>query len=253
LPDQTPEAPDTKRKGGPRQGRSEVVFHTYPKLIFAWPIIVAGFLLGALSLISWVDQEVLAWIWAVTLVVTFLAVGIDQNRNATAIWIAIVAVLWLLGIWLRDAKGITVFGDLFRFFADLDPVYPRPLSFAISIFITVPYAIIFAWVHCKDKWRFTQNAFEHRTWGKVDWSAARTTETVRCSYPDLLEAVLCLAGDLVIYDASGSKVIRRICHVPLLPLVRRRIAGTLPPTTVTDLPFEEAQIDGGAHDAATGA
>lgn len=195
---------------------------------------------GALSLISWIDQEVLAWIWAVALVVTLLAVGIGQNRNATAIWIAIVAVLWLLGIWLRDAKGITVFGDLFSFFADLDPVYPRPLSFAISIFITVSYTIIFAWGHFKDKWCFSQNAFEHRTWGKVDWPAVRATETVRCSYPDLLEAVLCLAGDLVVYDASGSKVIRRICHVPLLPLVRRRIATMPPPIPVTDPPFEEA-------------
>lgn len=253
MSDQTPEAPDTKQKSASRQGRGEVVFHTYPKLIFAWPIIVSGFLLGALSLISWIDQEALAWIWAVALVVTLLAVGIDQNRNATAISVAIVTVLWLLGIWLRDAKGVTVFGDIFRFFAGLDPVYPRPLAFAISTFITVPYTIILVWGHFKDKWHFTQNAFEHRTWGKVDWSAARTTETVRCSYPDLLEAMLCLAGDLVIYDASGSKVIRRICHVPLLPLVRRRIAAILAPTTVTDPQLEEAQMDGGGHDAATGA
>ena len=43
----------------------------------------------------------------------------------------------------------------------------------------------------------------------------------------------------MIYDARGSKVIRRIRHVPLLPLVRRRINSILETTSVTVAQIEE--------------
>jgi len=57
--------------------------------------------------------------------------------------------------------------------------------------------------------------------------------------PDVLEAIICLAGDLVIYDARGSKVIRRIPHVPLLPFIRRRINIILEYTAVTTAQIED--------------
>ena len=67
----------------------------------------------------------------------------------------------------------------------------------------------------------------------MDWAAARGAKTVRTSYPDILEAVFCLAGDLVIYDARARSVIRRIPNVPLLPLKKRRIDRLLEMTRVT--------------------
>jgi hypothetical protein len=134
---------------------------------------------------------------------------------------------------------VTVFGDVYRYFAGLDAAYSRGLGLVVSIWLSVPFAVMLAWSRLNDKWRFTHNEFEHRALGKVDWSAARAAKTVRTSYPDLLEALFCLAGDLVIYDARGSRVIRTIPHVPLLPLLRRRINVILEFTAVTEADLEE--------------
>ncbi len=246
----------TSDDGRKRKRPSAVVFYTYPKLIFAWPLILAGFVLYPVAAVSWIDQEVLAWIWALTAVVTVLTIGVDIARNAAAFWVVAIAAIWLLGLWLRDAKGITVFGDVFRFFANLDPSYPRTLALSISLWLTIPYVAMYLWSRINDKWRFTHNEFEHRSLGKVDWSAARAAKTVRSSYPDLFEALLCLAGDLIIYDARGARVIRRIPHVPLLPLVRRRIDVILETTSVTAAQIEEEEMDdeeaGGDADQANG-
>ena len=75
-----------------------MVFYTSQRLTFAWPLIASGPLL-----------------WAVA-------------RNVAAFWGGAIAILWLLGLWLRDTEGITVFGDVDRFFSDLTLPYPPATS-----------------------------------------------------------------------------------------------------------------------------
>lgn len=238
----------SKRKDRP-QTRA-ITFYTYPKLLFGWPLILLGYVLWVLDQWQWIDLEVAAWIWIITFVATMLTIGVDLGRNSSAFWIVIVIAIWMLGLWLRDAKGITVFGDIYNFFANLNASYSGSLGLIISIWLTIPYAIMFVWSRINDKWRFTHNEFEHRAFGKVDWSVARAAKTVRTSYPDILEALFCLAGDLIIYDARGSKVIRRIPHVPLLPLVRKKINVILETTSVTtaQIEDEESAADEGSDD-----
>lgn len=45
----------------------EVVFYAYPRLIFAWPIILLGFLLYPLDAYGLVRPDILAWLWGSTL------------------------------------------------------------------------------------------------------------------------------------------------------------------------------------------
>ena len=99
----------------------------------------------------------LAWIWGVTLITTILTVGIDLNRNVTAFWVVVIGLVWGLGLWLRDVKSITLFGDIYNFFADLVLAYPRQLGLVVSILLTVPYILMYVWPRINDKWRFTHN------------------------------------------------------------------------------------------------
>lgn len=200
-----------------------------------------GYAVYPLGATTWVSGESKAWIWGITLIACGLTVGIDLNRNEAAFWLVTIVAIWMLGLWLRDAKGITIFGEIYNFFANLDADYSCGLGFFVSIWLTIPFLLMFLWSRINDKWRFTHNEFEHRSFGKVDWSAARAAKTVRTSYPDLMEAVFCLAGDLIIYDARGSRVIRRIPHVPLLPLVRKKINIVLQMTAVTEGQLEDDQ------------
>jgi len=210
----------------------EVVFYTYPAMLFVWPLILAGLVLWCLD--CWgVDSEVLAWVWGITIIAVVMTIGIDINRNVTIFWIVTIVAIWFLVLYLRDVKHVVFFGYIYRFFTDLNPVYSRSLGLMVSIVLAVPYIIMLFWTRVNSKWRITHNEFEHMQFGRVDDGLARGAKRVRSSYPDLLEFIFCMAGDMVIYDSSGNNVLRRIPHLPFLPFVWRRIDRILKSTQIT--------------------
>lgn len=232
-----------------RRKPDEVVLHSYPKLVFSWFLIGLGFLLFPLHKWEWVDPEALAWIWGIVLVVTVLTIGVDVNRNAMFFWLAVVAAAWFLGLWLRDVKGVTLFGNLYRFFADLDPQYSRGLGLLVSLVLSIPFVLMLAWTRVNDKWRITRNEFEHYEFGKADDSLARGAKRVLSRYPDFFELVLALAGEIVVYDATGSRELRRIPHVLLLPLQMKKINRILEKTAV-EASIAEEEEEAAAAEAA---
>ncbi len=228
----------------------EVVFYTYPKLLFAWLLILMGYALWPVDKWGWASPETLAWVWGITLLVTMLTLGVDIGRNHAAFWIVLIAAVWILIYWLRDVKGVTFFSKIWRFFADLDPSYSRNLGLIVSIVLSVAFTVMLAWARVNSKWRFTHNELEHRSMGRVDDTLGRGAEQGRASYPDLFESLLCMAGTLQIFDATGTRVLRTIPHVPLLPLIQRRIDRLLEMTAVTLAHMDEetgAASDAGAE------
>jgi len=214
-------------------GKHEVIFYTYPKFLFCWPLIVAGFILWGFDYKGLAAPETLAWIWAITLLVVLVTLGFDLNRNFTVFWLVLIGGLWILIIWLRDVKSVTIFSRIYQFFVNLDPSYSRNLGIIVSIVLMVLYMIMWIWTRLNSKWRITHNEFEHYQFGRMDDSLARGAKRVRTSYPDFFELFLCLAGDLIIFDSTGRQELRKIPHVPLLPLVRRKINRILETTQVT--------------------
>ena len=93
-----------KSKDGERP--HEIVFYTYPKFLFTWPVILLGYILwpihativktgtpgeaaeAAAAASTGGAAEVLAWIWILVLLITVLTIGIDIGRNAMAFWVA---------------------------------------------------------------------------------------------------------------------------------------------------------------------
>jgi hypothetical protein len=232
-----------------------VAFCEYPKLIYALPWaapdkvpdprvtvqvqttdnggqpgeIVEGQPLVALA----GEHEVLGWIYLIVLFLVLLTVGVDVERNYAAFWAVALAAVWLLGLWLRDVQGITIFGDIYRFFAKLNVSYDRGLGLALSLILAVPYFSMLLWAQLNNRWRITHNEFEHYSWGRVDDSLARGAKRVRTTYPDVLELLLCGAGTLIVYSATGRSELRRIHNVPLLFLKKRRIDRILEQMLVT--------------------
>ncbi len=238
-----------KKKKAPKP-RHEITFYTYPKFLFVWPLIAVGFLLWPFAHYQWVSSEALAWVYGVTLVLVIVTMGLDINRNYTAFWLVVVVALWMMILWLRG-MGVRLFADIYNFFANLNPVYSANLGLIISIPLLVFYGIMWLWTRVNCKWRITHNEFEHYQFGRMYDSLARGAKRLRSSYPDFFELIVCLAGDLVIYDATGKRVIRRIRHVPLLPIVKKRINSILETTAVTTSEFIEDESE--ATEAAEGA
>lgn len=271
---------------------ASVVFHSYPKLIFIWPIIAMGlvfyFIGGSgpsrdvpptpaevdAAVQEWVDAqeaapdsatiekqaeeiradltksfhghstrlEVLGWVYIVMIVLVVLTIGVDIERNIAVFWLAVIVAFFFLGRWLADAKGFTLFGDIYEFFDELQVQYDNGLGLAVSLLLLIPYSVIVFWARIQNKWRITHNEFEHYSFGRADDSLARGAKRVRSTYPDLLELLLLGSGTLIVYSATGRSELRRIPNVPLLPLMRRRINAILEQTAVT-VSNEAALVD----------
>jgi hypothetical protein len=214
----------------------ELTFYSYPKLLFCWPLIVIGPLLWFItgSEPSAGKAEVLGWCYLMVILLVLLTVSVDVERNHAVFWAAVFLLFFFLGRWLDDAKGFTFFGDIYTWLAGLDARYDRGFGLALSILLAPPYIVMFVWSRLQYKWRITHNEFEHYAFGRADDSLARGAKRVRTTYPDLLELLLCGAGTLIVYSATGRSELRRIHHVPLLPVLRRRIDRILEATAVTE-------------------
>ncbi len=259
----------------------QVTFVTYPKLLFIWPVILLGFVFwplgyrgqqpiataggpattvaqpagGAAGAVAGQPptvaaaphagishrHEILAWLYILAIVLVLLTLGVDVGRNMAAFWVVLVAGLWVLGIWLRDMKHFTLFGDIYRWFANLDLQYEPRFGLALSIILLVPFVLMLGWARLNERWRITHNEFEHRAWGKSDDSLGRGAKTIRVSYPDIFEWLLGLAGTLTVYNATGTKELRRIPHVMFLPFVNRRLSRILESTSITMGQAEEEE------------
>lgn len=240
----TPEQRSKPEREKPARGTPhEVRFVAYPKLLFVWPLLLAGLLFYPLSAWSWVSPGTLGWIYVWAAVVVLMTLGVDIDRNMFVFWLVVFAAFWILGLWLKDVRGITIFGDIYRWFGSLRVEYHRGLGLALSIILLIPYVLMLLWARLNDRWRITHNEFEHFAFGKMDDSLGRGAKTIRTSFPDVLELLLGLAGTLVVYNATGTKELRRIPHVMFLPFIRQRLNKILEKTAITDFAAAEEEED----------
>ena len=273
MSDQPTESEQPKPKP-PKPARvHEVKFVTYPKLLFIWPLILAGFVLypfgtpdvpAAPAAVIAEQVEVspasgeqpetqpaegfdrlgtLGWIYIWVAIVVLLTLGVNIDRNQFIFWLVVIAAFWILGLWLKDAKNITFFGDIYRWFTWLDVKYDRALGLSLSVLLLIPYVIMLLWARLNDRWRITHNEFEHYSFGKMDDSLGRGAKSIRSSFPDVLELFLGLAGTLVVYNATGTKELRRIPHVMFLPLIRKRLNIILEKTAITGMMAADEEDD----------
>ena len=256
----------------------QITFVTYPKLLFIWPIILAGLIFAPFGSPDFAAKqaapepppttittnttdsdapvvadasaqpvsprlEKLGWAYLFIVFVVLLTLGVDVDRNQAVFWLVLIAGLWIGGRYLADVKGFTLFGDIYKMLDALDVQYNRAFGLALSIILLVPYLIMIGYAHINDKWRITHNEFEHYCFGKMDDSLGRGAKTIRTSFPDVLELLLGLAGTLIVYNATGAKELRRIPHVMFLPFVRKRLNKILERTAITAAETEEEEED----------
>jgi len=220
-----------------------VIVHSYPKLLFIWPIIAMGYVFWPIAaLVSGSGDaapvysstlEFFAWTYVFTLTLVILTIGIDIERNYAIFWAVALVACFFIGMYLKDVAGFTLFGNIYRHAADLDLRYPYEMMLILSILLSPPYFVMLLWARLQHKWRITHNEFEHYSWGRADDSLARGAKRVRSTYPDVLELLIAGAGTLIVYSATGRTELRRIRNVPLIFFARRRINQLLEQTEVT--------------------
>lgn len=99
-----------------KKKRQEVVLYTYPKLVFTWLLILAGFAFWFVAGWQIIQPEALGWIYGIILILTLITVSIDVDRNAAAFWAVVIVACWVIVLYLRDVKALTIFALIYTFF-----------------------------------------------------------------------------------------------------------------------------------------
>jgi hypothetical protein len=229
-----------KLSGTVKEHIHSVSFIAYPKLLFIWPIILAG-LLFAMVPDSVISPPTLGWVYITISLIVILALGVDIDRNQAIFWFVLIGLFWFIGLWLKDAQNIPVLSWIVNWAKTLGVKYDRGLGLGLSVVLLIPYFLMLFFARINDRWRITHNEFEHYAFGRRDDSLGRGAKTIRSEYPDVLEMLLGAAGTLIVYNASGQQELRRIPHVLFLPWVRKRLNKVLETMAVST--HLEAQLD----------
>ena len=217
---------------------SQIVFYSYPKFLYTWPVIFLALVFPLLPE-HLINAQLEGWIFVISLLTVLMAMGFDLSRNLTITWgAAILASVFCL-LWLKDAKNVVVFSQIGHHLASKDPLISHDWLDLFGLFGGILYLIMFIDVHINQRWRISHNEIEHFAMLSKDDSLGRGAKRFITSYPDFLELLLCGAGTIQIYSAQGGIQLRSISNVPWLFFRSKRISQILESTEVSASTAEE--------------
>ncbi len=229
-----------------------VVIYSYPQFVFSWPLIVFGFLLAGLQSLEWLAPSTVAWTYIAILSLVMVAMGIDLGRNSSIFCLVLFVGSWFFILWLQAAKDIMFFARLAEFIESLELSISSRTMVVISIILAIIYIVMMAMAFVNDRWRFTHNEIEHRTFGHKDSALGRGAKGVTASWPDVLELLICASGTLHVRSASGGKELLTIKNVPLLFFRYKKISHILETTSITQNLAEEDEDEAEGEDGTDG-
>ena len=223
--------PLSKHAPGRRPSPSQIVFYSYPKYLYTWPVIFLAVLFPLLG--NLISPQVEGWIFVIAMLTVLMAMGFDLTRNLTISWgVTIIAGVFCL-LWLKDAKNVVFFSQIGHHLATQVPLVSHGWYYLFSLFGGILYLIMVIDVHINQRWRISHNEIEHFAMLSKDDSLGRGAKRFITSYPDFLELLLCGAGTIQIYSAQGGILLRRIPNVPWLFFRSKRISQILESTEVS--------------------
>ena len=192
-------------------GRSkvdEVVVFSAPPAFFLWIIIATGF--GLRWLISaGLSERAGAWLFIFTLLYFMLAVLYDMNLKRFALWLLIIAALWLFGKYLEGLHHVAILGPILHHFASLDPQYDQGTISAICWLLLIPWVASLFAMYFNRKKKFSPNEIAEFHFGEGSELTDRSGLRFVTKYRDVLETILGFgSGDVLAVD-NHQVVIKR--------------------------------------------
>ena len=192
-------------------GRSkvdEVVVFSAPPAFFLWIVIAIGF--GLQGLISaGLSERAGAWLFIFTLLYFMLALLYDMNLKRLALWLLIIATLWLLGKYLEGLHHVAILGPILHHFTALDPHYDQGTISAICWLLLIPWVVSLFAMFFNRKKKFSPNEIAEFHFGEGSELTDRSGLRFVTKYRDVLETILGFgSGDVLAVD-NHQVVIKR--------------------------------------------
>lgn len=192
----------------PPQRKRDLILHSCPPFVYFWPLILVGYglwlaeRLGAISQVSWASP-----LYYSVLVLVVLTIGVPLN-----LWQSVFVCLALLFSWLNIPLISSVFGLFFYHSGQVDPGFALEVSNAL-VFVYL-FILVYLWCY---HYRITSAAIIEHRFGERDVATARIGKQLRAEYPSVLKVLLGFgAGDLLVRDTNGDRLLLRIPDVPFL-------------------------------------
>ena len=181
----------------------EVRFVYFNKLIYAYPLVLVSWLLGALNAWGYADPETLAWTWITVAIFVLATIAIDLPRNQTLFLGVFVGFFWLFGNKMAE-WGFPIWTHLYDHFAGLDVRYDSGTFQALSELISVGFILNLVYCFIEHRVRINHNeVVVQALLRKVD-SVPRLGSVFRMRIPDFLE-FLCGAGAGTLEVVRGNR------------------------------------------------
>ncbi|MEI6675099.1 MAG: hypothetical protein WCO57_07985 [Verrucomicrobiota bacterium] len=230
-PNSSGASPTKPVPGQSRRRKPQIVFFSYPKFLYVWPLILVTALLPLLG--DLISPQAEGWVIVVTLLIVLMAMGFDLSRNLTISWgVTVIAGVFCI-LWLKDAKNVLFFNEIGHYLTSKNPVVSRDWQYLFALFGGILYLIMCVNAHVNQRWRISHNEIEHFAMLSKDDSLGRGAKRIITSYPDFLELLLCGAGTIQIYSAQGGVLLRSIPNVPWLFFRSAAISRILEATEVS--------------------
>lgn len=224
---------------------NELRFGSYPLFTLFWPLIVVGEFCAVL--LHWKHdwQGPITWIYITTLMTCMVATGFDVRRNLAIGWMLFVALLWVGGLYLRDALHIPVLGHLYDLFKSLDARIEPGFMHAMSLLVGIGLIGVVLNVLLNHRWRITHNELHLVRRGEMEDAITRGAKRLSVEYPDVFELLLLGAGHIVVRDSRGKEEIRRIPRVPFLYFREKQLDQIAEAWAVINVDGAETEDDEG--------
>ncbi len=213
----------------------KVSFTSYSALIYLWPIMVIGWLNSLLLRWNWAGPELLGWVWITVVLLVFICIGTDVNRNKAIVIVLLILLGWTSGALLSDRAQIPVLSHLYNYFAGLGVQFePGTAKFlGIAILLLLVGTVFIAWFD--GRYEITTREITHTRVLRASDSFPRGAKRVKLDWRDLAEVLLGFgAGDVLVIDAQRNELLR-IPNVPFLWFFRRDIERVLEVLATTHL------------------
>lgn len=200
-------------------GSRDLILVSCPAFVYSWPLIALGYLLAGLQASGLVQGG--EWVGA-AFGTTVLAVVLTMGQTVNILELTFLGLVVIVGV-LNIPYVSHVFGVLVLDGGVVDTRLLFQLSNALLLVMVVNSLNLFA-----NYYRVTDSAIVEHRFGHRDVATTRAGKQLRAEYPNVFRVVLGFgAGNLIVRDTNGDRVLLCINDVPFLFFLFRSIEHRL--------------------------
>lgn len=220
---------------------------SFPKVMYAWPLVPFG-IVGALLLnAGWVSPAVLGWIFIIGIGVMIVLLAEDLNIVAALVLGLILGLLFALAHVAKLQWNIPILQDIFDYFSSLNVEFTAGLGYGIAWVIgLILVAYGFPKAYITGRHELTTRGIEQVRLGRRTELTPSAGRVITVDWPDIFEFIIGFGcGSVIIKDRAGH-VIKTVDNIFGLWFIHKQVTTVFEAAGVrTQHDEDDAIIAGG--------